>query len=133
MAIWHIYDHVDRRGANVVEQFLDRLDPRARAKVHAKIMMLRQNGGTLPTAILSDTDEPTIKKLRIRGRINWRILLCRGPVDGPNEFTLIDAVQEKDNRMPAGAAARAAAIRMEITESPQTRRKPHDFEKYKAG
>jgi hypothetical protein len=132
MRTWQIYDHVDSRGRNVVEATLDCLDPKARARVHAKIVMLRQYGGDLPTRALSDTDERHIKKLRVTGRINWRILICRGPVDVASEFTVIDAVQEKDNKMPAGATAKAETIRQQISASPKTRRTQHDFEKYAA-
>lgn len=132
MAVWQIYDHIDARGHNVIEDWLDSLNPKARAKVHAKFIALRQYGGTLPTTMLSDTDVPRIKKLRSRGRINWRILVCKGPINEGSEFTAIDAVQEKDNEMPAGSTARAARMRLEIEASPQIRRKAHDFEKYKA-
>src|SRR3569833_3934605 len=102
MDIWQIYDHVDAKGRNVLEAWLDGLDPRARAKAHAKIVMLRQYGGGLPKDILSDTDETSIKKLRVKGRINWRVLLFKEPTGRAVDFTLIDAVYEKDNKMPIG-------------------------------
>ncbi len=132
MGVCQIYDHVDRRGKNVIEAWLDKLNPKALAKVHAKIMMLRQNGGELPTGVLSDSGVKHIKKLRITGRINWRVFLCKGPVDSDTEFTLIDAVQEKDNKVPDGVIDKAADSRTEIAASPNSRRKQHDFKKYGA-
>ncbi len=131
MEIWQIYDHVDSKGTNVIEAWLDGLDRRARAKCHAKIVALRQYGGGLPTGMLSDTDHTEIKKLRVTGRINWRVLLFKETVSNVTTFTLIDAVYEKDNQMPAGATANAAKKRAEILASPATRRTEHDFEKYK--
>lgn len=137
MNIWQIYDHVDAKGRNVIEVWLDGLNPRARSKVHAKIVMLRQYGGELPKGILSDTDQPVIKKLRVKGRINWRVLLFKEPAQkeksaGPVvDFTLIDAVYEKDNEMPKGATTDAVTLRAEILASPGFRRVPHDFEKYR--
>jgi len=80
---------------------------------------------------LSDTDETSIKKLRVKGRINWRVLLFKEPTGRAVDFTLIDAVYEKDNKMPKGATAKAAALRTEILASPGSRRTPHDFKKYK--
>ena len=77
MDIWHIDDHVEARGSNAIESWLDGLDKRALAKVHAKIVMLRQYGGELPKDILSDTDQSLIKKLRVKGRINWRRTMWR--------------------------------------------------------
>jgi hypothetical protein len=127
MPSWVVYDYVDRRDRNVVAEWLDTLDSRARAKVDAKIQALRQYGGALPTTMLSDTDEPRIKKLRVRGRVNWRVLLCYGPVDLTKEFTLLHAVHEKDNKMPEGATQEADARRHQVAADPDTRRTRHEF------
>jgi hypothetical protein len=132
MAIWRIYDHVDVRGNNTIADWLDSLDGRALGKVHAKIVHLRQYGAELPTSMLSDTDVRKISKLRVTGRINWRILCCKGPVDSQAEFTLLAAVQEKDNKMPDGATESADKLRLAIEAAPATRRVIHEFKKYES-
>jgi hypothetical protein len=127
MATWKVYDYVDRRGENVIELWRAALPTRGRAKVDAKLRMLRQFGGQLPTTILADTENPQIKKLRITGRVNYRVLLCRGPVDTGQEFTLLNPVAEKDNKLPLGAVEDAARRRAVVLADPATRRVSHDF------
>lgn len=126
MATWKLYEFVNARDSGVITAWIAAQQVAARAKLRAKIKALQQYGGGLPKTILSDTDEPHIKKLRPRGRTNLRLMLCKGPINNSTEFTLLHGVYEKDNHMPEGSIALAEQRRQQVINSPATRRKLYE-------
>ena len=127
---WKIYDYVDHRTINLIEQWLyQSLQVQERARMIRKLDALRANGPDLSSELLSDTPSPHIKKLRLNGRVAPRLLLCRGPVDPATEFTLLFGCTERDRVfVPANAIATALEHRDFVTKDPVKRRTRHEFE-----
>lgn len=125
--MWVIYDHVDRHGVNVFAEWTRRLERVQRKLLRAKLDMLAIAGPDLPTQLLAGTGVPHIYKLRVKGNVQLRPMLCRGPVDNNSEFTLLyGAIEVGDVLQPVDAAERAAVIREEILADPNNRRCEHE-------
>jgi hypothetical protein len=99
------------------------------ARMIRKLDALRDNGPDLSSDLLSDTPSRHIKKIRLNGRVAPRLLLCRGPVDTDQEFTLLFGCTERDRKfVPANAIAKAEEYREYVIADPQRRRREHVFE-----
>ncbi len=126
---WNIFDYRDTNGRNLVRRWLQGAGVNLRAKADAKIKILQLMGPNAPPNLLADTKERNVKKLRLLGTDNTRILCCRGPVDFQGEYTLLAAYPEKDSRLPAGAESTCAKYRANVIANPQAHREQHEFEK----
>ncbi len=125
--MWAIYDHVSGDGENVIARWAQGLEGVQRKKLRAKLDMLAQAGPDLPTQLLSPTGVGHIYKLRVKGNVQLRPMLCRGPIDHDSEFTLLLGAIEVGNRLrPIDAAQIAATIREEIRADPDNRRCEHE-------
>jgi hypothetical protein len=122
---FQLYEYLDHRGHGTATEWIASIDSESRGKLRARLKALELHGGALPTTILSDTDDSSVKKIRARGRKNPRLLLCRGPIQMQSEFTLLFGVFEKDDKMPAGAVKQASRLRDEVIANPQQRRRPY--------
>lgn len=122
---YHLYDFVNKKGENIIKEWIESLEKISRVQVQKKLDMLQQNGGDLSPQLLADGGEQYIKKLRVtNGRKvpTIRIMLCYGPLDMKTEFTLLQGVQEKDNEyIPAAAVKNAAKHRQEVIANPWQR------------
>jgi hypothetical protein len=127
---WNIYDYVDHRERNVIEDWLNRLQVPERARMLLKLDALWKNGPDLSSDLLSDTPSRRIKKIRLNGRVAPRLLLCRGPVDmTAREFTLLFGCTERDRRfVPPNAVERAEEHRKLVIANPSKRRRNRVFE-----
>lgn len=125
---WNIFDYRDNRGRNVIRHWLSRAGTVLAAKADAKIRMLSQFGPECPKGVLADTSDRHIDKLRVLGKDNTRVLLCKGPVNLNSEYTLLSAHPEKDRKLPRGAVEDAASRRLEVISDPISRREAHEFE-----
>lgn len=122
-----VWDHVDERGRNTIQGWAARLG-QDRGKFEAKVNMLRTAGFDLPPKLLSDTRSQHIKKLRFFGlaRIQWRPMLCKGPIDNGAEATLLLGAHETGGRLvPATADHDAELLRQQVIANPTARRRPH--------
>ncbi len=125
--MWTIYDHVDREGVNLIADWTRRLERVQRKLLRSKLDMLAQAGPELPAQLLAGTGVAHIYKLRVKGNVQLRPMLCKGPVENETEFTLLYGAIEVGNRLqPANAAERAAIIREEILADPNNRRCEHE-------
>jgi hypothetical protein len=98
-----------------------------RIKLNQKLDMLENSGPNLTTGLLSDSKLSHIKKIRIKGRVAIRLMLCKGPIDNKKEFTLLFGAIEKDNKLtPKDAEQRAETRRQEIIQAPNSRRCLHE-------
>jgi hypothetical protein len=127
---WDIYDYVDHRECNVIEDWLNGLQVPERARMLRKLDALRENGPDLSSDLLSDTPSRHIKKIRLNGRVAPRLLLCRGPVDMiAREFTLLFGCTERDRRfVPPNAIEKAEEHRKFVIANPSKRRRKRVFE-----
>ena len=98
-----------------------------RAKLDQKIDMLAQAGPNLPPGLLSGVPKyGHIRKLRVRGSVQLRPLLCFGPFDMNEEFTFLLGAVERDWKLrPHNAIERANENREELIAAP-TRREEHE-------
>ena len=127
---WRIYDFVDHRGINTINEWLENdLQVPERARMLRKLDALNQNGPDLSSDLLSDTPSRHIKKIRLNGRVAPRLLLCRGPINTDEEFTLLFGCVERDRAfVPAHAIATAEENRDIVIANPK-RRREREFEK----
>ena len=126
-----IYDYVMHDGHNPFKEWARGLGKPELAKLNQKLDMLERCGGDLPPGLFSDTSFPSIKKIRINGKVALRPLLCRGPVDVHAEFTLLHACIEKDRKLPKGSLEIAESRRNEIIGD-NLRRTKHERVSWKA-
>jgi len=123
--LWPVYDFLARRGSNLIKERGDGLETVERAKLNAKIDLLRMNGADLSPELLSDTNIPTIKKIRVKGRVAVRLMLCRGPIHVHDEFTLLMGAVEKDRKLIPSNAEGIAEERRLVVIATQSRRTEH--------
>lgn len=121
-------DFLEVNGGNTIKTWTEGLQKRDRARLNQKLDMLEQHGTGLPPRLLSQTGVPRIKKLRITGRKvpTLRPMLCQGPINNDEEFTLLQGAVEQDGELvPADALKRAKENREAVVKNP-SRRCPHD-------
>ena len=122
-----IFDYVNAKGENVIKIWSEGLEKDQRAKLNQKLDMLEIHGHELPPGLLSDCGTPGIKKLKIKGNVQLRPLLCEGPVDTQSEYTmLIGAIEKAWKWVPRGAPDTANSRKQEIIVDPKNRRIKHE-------
>ena len=122
-----LFDYIDANGVNVFRQWSLNLQPKERSKLNAKLDMLRINGEVLFPHILTDTDVPGILKLRVKGQVQLRPLLCRGPIKVKTDFTLLMGAKEVgDEIKPKKAFETADSYKQQVIADPKNRRVPHE-------
>lgn len=127
MSTWRVYDYVDSRERNDFEAWSKGLEKPDRARLSQKLRMLETVGSDLPPQLLAGPIKSYahIYKLRINGRVALRPLLCKGPINKDEEFTLLLGATEVGRKWePRNAPAKAETRRQEILRDP-TRRCNH--------
>jgi len=98
------------------------LQKKERAKLNSKIDALAMHGTDLIPGILSPTGVPNIFKLRVKGQVQLRPLLCEGPGHAEAAFTfLLGAKEIASEYEPANAPDRAAELRNDLLAHPERR------------
>lgn len=129
---WKLYDYVDGNGRNKFKEWSEDLDQKQLAKLNSKLDDLAQHGTFLSKYLLSETGVPHIQKLRFKGNVAMRPLLCKGPTRDDHmkynkEFTLLCGAIEKDRKLiPADAFNQAKERREEVIKKPYLRRREHE-------
>ena len=122
-----LYDFVDLNETNEFRTWMDNLQPDQLGKLEQKLDMLTLHGEALVPHTLTDSPVPGIRKLRIHGNVQLRPLLCNGPIDHHNEYTLLFGAKEIGGRWsPRNAPSKAQERKDQVIQSPGERRKPHE-------
>jgi len=117
-----LFDYIDKNGNNDIKAWTLELEKSQRAKLNAKLDMLERLGPELFPHVLTDTRTPGIQKLRIKGNVQLRPMLCKGPINNENEFTLLIGATERDSRLvPEKADEKANDRKKIIIENPNRR------------
>lgn len=124
---WDIYEFLDHRGSGIIVEWIRRakIQKAAIAILNQKVDLLRQ-AGTLPPQLLAGPIDGHIYKLKVKGRVQLRPMLCKGPIKNDVEYTfLLGCVERGGNLDPIDAPGRAEANR-KIIIGDSNRRRRHD-------
>jgi hypothetical protein len=121
-----LFDYIDDDGNNEIKAWTLQLQKVQRAKLNAKLDMLQQLGPDLFPQVLTDTPTPGIQKIRIKGNVQLRPMLCKGPINNETEFTLLIGAMERDSCFVPAKADQKAKDRKEIILKNPKRRCSHE-------
>ena len=129
MILYDLYDAVDEKGVNVIQEWTRRLETAHRAKLNQKLDMLQrvEFEKLRASSVLHGPINKTghIYKLRAQSNVAMRPLLCRGPISDLKEYTLLWGAFEKGGVLNRADLGRAEANRVAIRSNPDSRRKGH--------
>src|SRR5437588_9360141 len=97
--MWTLFDYVNEDGVNEIAQWTRRLEKRQRIKLNQKLDMLQKHGPDLPPQLLAGPIFPHIYKLKVKGNVQLRPMLCKGPIIYDEEFTLLLGAIETDDEL----------------------------------
>ncbi len=126
-----VFDYVDVNGANLIKDWLHQQQPKVRAKLNGRIIILEQTSRAewikLNTEVLSgDKDGLIAIRVEYQG-IQYRLLGYDGPNRG--EFTLLACGEEHNNiYLPRNIGGASFDRIREIGKNPRARRVEHDYE-----
>lgn len=124
---FEIFDYRSPAGENEFKVWTQLLQPVQRGKLNAKLDMLGMLGAGLFPEVLTGTDTPGILKLRIKGNVQLRPMLCKGPIDVDKEFSLlVGAIEVGGKLKPKNADVIADGRKEEIRRDPDNRRVKHE-------
>jgi len=121
-----LFDYTDKNGNKTLKHGLSVCKKNQRARLNAKLDMLTEHGLELFPHVLTDTPTPGIQKLRVKGNVQLRPMLCKGPINNENEFTLLIGATESDSRFVPDKADEKASDRKKIIIENPYRRCPHE-------
>lgn len=124
--IFKLFDYTSENGNNEIKEWTNGLQKTDRAKLNAKLDMLTKHGHELFPHVLTDTPTPSIQKLRVKGKVQLRPMLCKGPIDNEKEYTLLIGATERDSKFVPDKADQTANQRKQIIIKNPTRRCPHE-------
>jgi hypothetical protein len=124
--IFILYDYVDVKKRNTIKKWTEDLTTASRAKLNAKLDMLAKTGDDLMPHVLTGTDTPGIYKLRVKGKVQLRPMLCKGPITKNTEFTLLIGAKEVQSKLVPIKADLKANQRKITIEQDNTRRIEHE-------
>ena len=75
--------------------------------------------------LLADPISKHIYKLRAKGSVQLRPMLCKGPINNDTEYTLLLGAVEKGGKLPAGSELQAENNRQMVIQS-LSRRQRHE-------
>src|SRR6202171_999033 len=97
MKAWLLYDYVDESGRNVFKDWTVCLETKELAKLNRKLEMLEKEPELPPGLLVGPLKGfPHLYLLKIKGDVQVRPFLCKGPVNKKREFTLLLGAFEKD-------------------------------------
>jgi hypothetical protein len=104
---YKLWDFLDNRFKSVILQWVrdDRLTKRDRAILNQKISRLAQMDFSLAinAKLLAGPIYKHVYKMRMKGDVQLRPMLCRGPVDNDAEYTFLLGTVETGGHLPAGS------------------------------
>lgn len=124
---FELWDFVDLRGKNNFKEWTATLQVKQLARLNERLDKLMQYGDALFPQMLSATPVPGILKLKIKGNVQLRPLLCKGPASVASEYTLLLGAKEVGDRwQPTNAPEMADLRRNQVRVDPKTRRTKHE-------
>lgn len=121
-----LYDYLNKNNDNEFKNWTEQLQKIERAKLNVRLDMLALQGSSLFPHILTGTPTAGILKLRVKGKIQLRPMLCKGPVNNKSEFTLLIGATECDSKFVPREADKKANDRKKIIIEIPTRRCSHE-------
>jgi len=126
---WEIYEFLDSRGERMIVRWVRkaRIQKKARILLDQKLDLLKEHGPELPPELLSPgpIDGGHIYKLKVRGPVMLRPLLCKGPFLMDAEYTLLQGAIERGDVLPPGDVVKAEENR-QVLILDRERRLPYD-------
>jgi len=123
--MWTLFDYINEHGVNEIAEWTRRLEKRQRVKLNQKLDMLQKHGPDLPPQLLAGPISPHIYKLKVKGNVQLRPMLCKGPISNDDEFTLLLGAIETGDELDH-SPEEAARIRETIIADPRNRRRLHE-------
>ncbi|MEK6787939.1 MAG: hypothetical protein AABY68_03200 [Pseudomonadota bacterium] len=124
---YKLFDYIDASGKNPFKEWTEGLQKRDRAKLNQKLDSLEKHGEGLYPYLLTGSPVAGIQKLRVRGNVELRPMLCHGPIAHDTEFTLLCGATEVGGELePANAPNKADERKAEVGADPENRRKDHE-------
>jgi hypothetical protein len=119
-----LYDYCDQKGNKIAEW--GRGQPKSQlAKLNAKLDAIANAAPDLVDALLAGVNGyPHLRKIKIHGNPQLRPLLCKGPINNENEFTLLCGTREIQSKLQPSASL-AEERRLALKED-ATKRCPHE-------
>ncbi|MDD2776769.1 MAG: hypothetical protein PHU06_12500 [Gallionella sp.] len=122
-----LYDYVNLQGENEFKKWTEGLEKPHRAKLNEKLDKLMLYGDALHPEMLSGTNVAGIKKIRAKGNVQLRPLLCNGPINIKNEYTLLMGAKEIGGKWaPKDAPSLADTKKQSVISDPNNRRVNHE-------
>ena len=122
-----IYDYVNHQGQNEFENWTSGLQKIQRGKLNERIDKLALYGDALYPEMLAGSGVAGIQKLKVRGNVQLRPLLCKGPINVNDEYTLLMGAKEVGSKwVPKDAPSTADTRKAEIINDPTNRRANHE-------
>jgi hypothetical protein len=123
-----LWDFLDDRLKNVMVQWIkdDKLTKRDCAILNQKIKRLSQEDFDLAikTKLLAGPIHKHVYKMRMKGAVQLRPMLCRGPISIEFEYTFLLGSVETGGKLPAGSKEKASA-RRDVVANNVNRRTAH--------
>ncbi len=124
---YKLFDYVDEHGRNVIKEWSESLEKTQRARLNEMLDKLAMHGDTLHPKMMAGSGVAGISKLRVKGPVQLRPLLCRGPVDVAGEYTLLKGAKEVgDKWKPENAREIAKEHKEKVKKNAVERRKVHE-------
>ncbi len=125
---YKLFDYINKSDSNEFKKWTEGLQKKQIAKLNQKLDKLEISGDELMPQLLTDSNVPGVKKLRITVQnVQLRPLLCNGPVNNDKEYTLLMGAKEiGDKWHPKKAPETALKKLKEITRDPENRRRKHE-------
>lgn len=124
---YQLFDYVNPQGVNEFKEWTEALEKPQRAKLNEKLDKLEIYGDALYPEMLTGTPVAGISKLRIKGNVQLRPLLCKGPVVINTEYTLLMGAKEVGSKwVPKAAPETANSKKQLVIIEPANRRVNHE-------
>ncbi|MBU4232817.1 MAG: hypothetical protein L6277_08415 [Desulfobacterales bacterium] len=112
-----LFDFLDSRDRNVMQEWASVFSEEQRARLDLKIDVLERAGDDAPKLLTPTSGKPRqrhILEIPMKGKVALRPMLCRGPF-ARGEFTLLFGAVERDRvYVPLNAPLRAEANRLDL-------------------
>lgn len=122
-----LFDHVNIHGENTFKTWTKKLQDIQLGKLNQKLDSLAMNGDELFPLTLAPAGAAGIFKLKVKGNVQLRPMLCRGPVNNETEYTLLLGAKEIGGKYdPKEADLKADQLKSEVKVNPAKRRIDHE-------